>query len=156
MKRYDFTSDDICHSGCRIEEINDGKYVMWKDVKLMLADKDFGNFLVGVANNTYDNTIDGLVAMPKQFTEILKGTAQKAGILGRLKREKLTVPFPCSETLLEDEEVVGSFAWQYLNKAISSKKPERLERFSNNAKEIHTEVNFVSDEMAFRFVIRAI
>ena len=33
MKRYDFTSDDTCHSGCGIEEFEDGQYVKWEDVK---------------------------------------------------------------------------------------------------------------------------
>ena len=37
MKRYDFTSDDICHSGCRMEEFEDGQYVKWEDVKEQLS-----------------------------------------------------------------------------------------------------------------------
>lgn len=37
MKRYDFTSDDMCHSGCRIEEFKDGNYVRYEDVKDILV-----------------------------------------------------------------------------------------------------------------------
>jgi len=33
LKRYDFTSDDTCHAGCRIEEFEDGEYVKYNDVK---------------------------------------------------------------------------------------------------------------------------
>jgi len=50
MKRYDFTSDDVCHSGCRIEEFDDGEWVKHDDHKAeMLLEID--------ANKTLRNEI---------------------------------------------------------------------------------------------------
>jgi len=47
MKRYDFTSDDVCYSGCRIEEFDDGEYVKWEDVKEIekLGFKSYGGYI---------------------------------------------------------------------------------------------------------------
>ena len=112
--------------------------------------RDFGKFLASVINNK------GTVSMPKRFAWILGRTAKKAGILGRLKRERLVVPLGTSEALLEDNVALGDFAWQQLNEEISYQRPKRFEQSSNNAKDMLVKVDFTYDVSAFRFTIRAI
>ena len=36
MKRFDLTSDDTCHSGCRIDAFDDGKWVKFEEVKKLV------------------------------------------------------------------------------------------------------------------------
>ena len=113
--------------------------------------KDFGEFLVSVADSE-----GAAVTMPNRFVGILGRTAKKAGILGRLKRDKLVAIFYTSEVLLEDNAVLGDIAWQQLNEAISYQKPKPFERFSNNARDLSIKVAYNRNDQMFRFIIRAI
>ena len=63
--------------------------------------------------------------------------------------------FYASEALLEDNTALGDFAWRQLNEEISYQRPERFEKFSNNAKKLQVMVAFIYEESAFRFAIRA-
>ena len=36
MNRYGFTSDDMCHAGCRIVRFSDGAYVKYEDIEALL------------------------------------------------------------------------------------------------------------------------
>lgn len=119
--------------------------------------KDFGEFLVNVANGKgISQDCLPYTSMPKRFTGILGRTAKKAGILGRLKREKLMMLSYASEALLEDKTALGDFTWRQLNEEISYQKPKRVERFSNNARELVVRVAFMYDESVFKFTVKAI
>ena len=80
-----------------------------------MANKAFGEFLIGVVNKESARQQDGLVPVPIEFVNVLNETIIKAGLLEKLKREKITVWVPVSEAILEDV-----YLWTHLYRCLLS------------------------------------
>ena len=116
--------------------------------------KAFGEFLISVANGENARWSDGMVPVPQQFTKVLKGTIKEAGLLGKLKRDKITVLFYATEDLLEDGTAFGHFAWHGINESLMEHKMNRF-NFVNSATGIMANASYYKNEQCFKFVIRA-
>ena len=117
-----------------------------KDVEQSFECKEFGEFLVSVADKDGD-----IVKMPKKFVEIIGRTAKKAGILGKLKKNRLVLFSWASEALLEDNSALGYSTWEQLNDGILRQTGDGC----NDAETLSVAVVFSRDEFAFRFFIKA-